>query len=42
MSSVADEMVQMAVADMLMQQISALQATADRLTALPEEKNIII
>ena len=38
----ADEMVPKAVVDILMQQISALQATVDRLTATIEEKDRII
>ena len=38
----ADEMVPKAVVDVLMQQISALQATVDRLTATIEEKDQII
>ncbi|MBR3494192.1 MAG: IS66 family transposase [Clostridia bacterium] len=38
----ADEMVPKAVVDILMQQISTLQATVERLTALLEEKNQII
>ncbi len=42
MSGVDQEMVPKAVVDTLMQQISALQATVDRLTALLEEKNQII
>ena len=42
MSSVAQEMVPKAVVDILMQQISALQATVDRLTATVEEKDRII
>ncbi len=42
MSSVAEEMVPKAVVDVLMQQISALQATVDRLTATIEEKDQII
>ena len=42
MSSVAQEMVPKAVVDILMQQISALQATVDRLTATIEEKDRII
>ena len=42
MSSVADEMVPKAVVDILMQQISALQATVERLTATIEEKDRII
>ena len=42
MSSVAEEMVPKAVVDILMQQISSLQATVDRLTATIEEKDQII
>ena len=42
MSSVAEEMVPKAVVDILVQQISALQATVDRLTATIEEKDRII
>ena len=42
MSGVAQEMVPKAVVDMLMQQISALQATVERLTATIEEKDRII
>ena len=42
MSGVAQEMVPRAVVDMLMQQISALQATVERLTATIEEKDRII
>ena len=42
MSGVAQEMVPKAVVDILMQQISALQATVDRLTATIEEKDRII
>ena len=42
MSSVAQEMVPKAVVDILVQQISALQATVDRLTATIEEKDRII
>ena len=42
MSSVAQEMVPKEVVDILMQQISALQATVDRLTATIEEKDRII
>ena len=42
MSSVAEEMVPKAVVDILMQQISSLQATVDRLTATIEEKDRII
>ena len=42
MSSVADEMVPKAVVDILMQQISTLQATVDRLNATIEEKDRII
>ena len=38
----AEEMVPKAVVDILMQQISALQATVDRLTATIEEKDQII
>ena len=38
----AQEMVPKEVVDMLMQQISALQATVDRLTATIEEKDRII
>ena len=41
-SSVAQEMVPKEVVDILMQQISALQATVDRLTATIEEKDRII
>ena len=42
MSSVAQEMVPKEVVDILMQQISALQATVERLTATIEEKDRII
>ena len=42
MSSVAQEMVPKAAFDALLQQLSTLQATVDRLTALLEEKNQII
>ena len=42
MSGVAQEMVPKAVVDILMQQISALQATVERLTATIEEKDRII
>ena len=42
MSRVAQEMVPKAVVDILMQQISALQATVERLTATIEEKDRII
>ena len=41
-SRVADEMVPKAVVEIFMQQISTLQATVERLTALLEEKNQII
>ena len=41
-SGVAEEMVPKAAFDALIQQISALQATIDRLTAIIEEKNQII
>lgn len=42
MSGVAEEMVPKAIVDILMQQISSLQATVDRLTATIEEKDRII
>ena len=42
MSSVAEEMVPKAVVDILVQQVAALQATVDRLTATIEEKDRII
>ena len=42
MSSVAEEMVPKAVVDILVQQVSTLQATVDRLTATIEEKDRII
>ena len=42
MGSVAEEMVPKAVVDTLMQQVAALQATVDRLTATIEEKDRII
>ena len=42
MSGVAQEMVPKEVVDILVQQISALQATVDRLTATIEEKDLII
>ena len=42
MSSVEDVTVPKAAFDALMQQISTLQATVDRLTALLKEKNQII
>lgn len=42
MSRVAEEMVPKSVVDVLVQQISNLQATVDRLTALLEEKKQII
>ena len=42
MGSVAEEMVPKAVVDTLMQQVAALQATVDRLTATIEEKDQII
>ena len=42
MSGVAEEMVPKSVVDILMQQISSLQATVDRLTATIEEKDRII
>ena len=42
MSGVAQEMVPKEVVDILMQQITALQATVERLTATIEEKDRII
>ena len=42
MSGVDQEMVPKAAFDALVQQISTLQATVDRLTAIIEEKNQII
>ena len=42
MSRVAEEMVPKSVVDILVQQISSLQATVDRLTATIEEKDQII
>ena len=42
MSSVDQEMVPKAAYDALVEQLSTLQATVDRLTALLEEKNQII
>lgn len=42
MSSVAEEMVPKAVVDILVQQVAALQATVDRLTATIEKKDRII
>ena len=42
MSGVAEEMVPKAIVEILMQQISSLQATVDRLTATIEEKDRII
>ena len=41
-SRVAEEMVPKSVVDILVQQISSLQATVDRLTATIEEKDQII
>ena len=41
-SGVGEAMVPQAVVDALIQQITSLQATIDRLTAIIEEKNQII